>query len=88
MVEVRQVSQSFVIRHCSRWPSNKTLKRISKLFPNRSRLIAVDVCMYVYCTYYAPIYRANGMEKASFARIVGAETSGWSLRWFHLRLCG
>ena len=30
-------------------------------------------CMYVYCTYYAPICRANGMEKASFARIVGAE---------------
>ena len=29
--------------------------------------------MYVYCTYYAPICHANGMEKASFARIVGAE---------------
>ena len=29
--------------------------------------------LYVYCTYYAPICRANGMEKASFARIVGAE---------------
>ena len=29
--------------------------------------------MYVYCTYYAPICRANGMEKASFARIVDAE---------------
>ena len=28
--------------------------------------------MHVYCTYYAPICRANGMEKASFARIVGA----------------
>ena len=27
--------------------------------------------MYVYCTYYALICRANGMEKASFARIVG-----------------
>ena len=31
------------------------------------------VCMYIYCTYYAPICHANGMEKASFARIVGAE---------------
>ena len=31
------------------------------------------VCMYVYCTCYAPICHANGMEKASFARIVGAE---------------
>ena len=30
------------------------------------------VCMYVYFTYYAPICRANGMKKASFARIVGA----------------
>ena len=28
--------------------------------------------MYVYDTYYAPICHANGMEKASFARIVGA----------------
>ena len=32
-----------------------------------------DARMYVYCTYYAPICRANGMEKASFARIVGAD---------------
>ena len=32
-----------------------------------------DICMYVYCTYYALIYRANEMEKASFARIIGAE---------------
>ena len=30
-------------------------------------------CMYVYCTCYAPICHANGMEKASLARIVGAE---------------
>ncbi len=29
--------------------------------------------MYVYCTCYAPICHANGMEKASFARFVGAE---------------
>ena len=34
---------------------------------------AIYVCMYVYCTYYAPICYANGMEKASFARIVGAD---------------
>ena len=38
-------------------------------------MIPIRYCMYlyVYCTYYAPICRANGMEKASFARIVGAE---------------
>ena len=35
--------------------------------------VCMYVCMYVYCAYYAPICRANGVEKASFARIVGAE---------------
>ena len=30
------------------------------------------ICIYVYCTCYAPMCHANGMEKASFARIVGA----------------
>ena len=34
--------------------------------------ILLLLCMYVYCTFYAPICCANGMEKASFARIVGA----------------
>ena len=29
--------------------------------------------MYVNCTYYALICRANGMKKASFLPIVGAE---------------
>ena len=38
-----------------------------------TRATLVKVCMYVYCTYYAPVCHANGMEKASFARIVGAE---------------
>ena len=28
--------------------------------------------MYVYCTYHTPICCAIGMEKESFARIVGA----------------
>ena len=37
--------------------------------------VCMYVCMYVYCTYYAPICDANGMEKASFARIVGAVKS-------------
>jgi len=31
------------------------------------------VCMYVYCTGYVPISHTNGMEKDSFARIVGTE---------------
>ena len=30
-------------------------------------------CMYVYCTCYAPTRKVNGMEKASFAWVVGAE---------------
>ena len=34
--------------------------------------IAMYVTMYVYCTYYAPICRANGMKKTSFVQIVGA----------------
>ena len=29
------------------------------------------LAVYAFCTYYSPICRANGMEKASFARIVG-----------------
>ena len=29
--------------------------------------------MYGHCNYYAPIYRANGIENALFARIAGAE---------------
>ena len=37
----------------------------------------VNHSVYLYCTYYAPICRANGMEKASFARIVGAENSAF-----------
>ena len=37
-------------------------------------IMIIIVCiLYVYCTYYAPICDANGMEKASFARIVGAD---------------
>ena len=34
--------------------------------------VCMYVCMYVYCTCYAPICHANGVEKASFAWIVGA----------------
>ena len=37
----------------------------------------MSVCklhMDVYCTCYVPICRANGMEKASFEQIIGAES--------------
>jgi len=34
--------------------------------------------MYVYCTCYAPICHANGMKKASFMRIIGAEEESLS----------
>ena len=52
--------------------SRAVLKLYGATVPGGTVAPYSDVCMYVYCTYYAPICHANGMEKASFARIVGA----------------